>query len=535
MISNWTNADIEAILLQLNDRLLPFDKYEFSNLGSGLVKLGSGGSSIVYEAHGRANQRQKCAIKVIGFGNGYVNSDTFRASVDAQRSISSGLYDAVNIWTSVELRVWIVGEHEVSKVELIDNNSDLTRTAGNYLHLQFIVMEKIMPIIESDASGQRLLTGKLATYDEKEIIKLAYQVGMSLERAHSSNIIHRDIKLENIFYDSRYKQYKLGDFGIARTTDTGFASTVAFSKGYGAPEVVGTLEDSYDYTADIYSLGMTIYLLLNELRFPDSESYIPNSHQYTTGYEPPRPVNGSDVFIKIVLKMISYSPDDRYQSMEEVLCELDKIKFNNRVKVEMEHRNAPLAMGAAFALVGTAVWKLSFDVSINPMLTVFAYVMCTLVLLSCCFSGLSATKLIWGIIFSCIIVFDITGNIMTANDLRVEQYTDIRWIAVLLLILAVGLLMAYALLKYRNDLVTGMYFKKNGLLLVGFLVFTLLLLSAICVWVASDSIAAIIDKLVGSQRVAWFMSWNPERVGACGIIFCVIWILREVYYEVLYK
>ena len=109
---------------------------------------------------------------------------------------------------------------------------------------------------------------------------MAYDIGLALKEAHLKNIIHRDIKLENIFYSDSDHRYKLGDFGISCITDDGMASTVAFTKGYGAPEVVGTLEDKYDCTADIYSFGMTLYVLINKLRFPSSKNYHPNIEQY---------------------------------------------------------------------------------------------------------------------------------------------------------------------------------------------------------------------------------------------------------------
>ena len=134
---------------------------------------------------------------------------------------------------------------------------------------------------------------ELQAFDEEEIINLSYQIGEALKVAHSKKLLHRDIKLENVFYDSKSQKYKLGDFGIARMTDDGMASTTAFTRGYGAPEVVSTLDDRYDNTSDLYSFGMMIYVLMNRLRFPESQNYHVNiSVQYAPGYRVPRPETG---------------------------------------------------------------------------------------------------------------------------------------------------------------------------------------------------------------------------------------------------
>ena len=245
MMDYWTNEDIEAILEQLNRQNLPFKKYEFAALGEGLSLLGSGASANVYEAVTKDKKKTAAAVKVIGFGSRHVDPEAFRHSVEAQKEF--GLYgdNVVKIYDSIELRVWIEGEHDVVRAEKI-GLFDETEPEGHVLHLQFILMEKISPVFSTTKFKRRLIPDKLGTYDEKEILKLAHEIGTAINLAHKNNLIHRDIKLENIFYDPKGERYKLGDFGIARKTDDGMASTVVFTKGYGAPEVVGTLEDKYD-------------------------------------------------------------------------------------------------------------------------------------------------------------------------------------------------------------------------------------------------------------------------------------------------
>ena len=528
----WTNEDVESIMVQLNKQNLPFKKYEFSALQEGMVLLGTGASAMVYEAASKEGKKSSVAIKVIGFGHRHVDAKAFRDSVEAQRSL--GLYDngVVKILDWIELRVWIAGENEVVKAERIESRNE-SRAEGNCLHLQFILMEKLSPVLVSHRFKQRLMPQKLAAFDEGEILKLGYDIGTAVCRAHRAGLIHRDIKPENVFYDDKSRNYKLGDFGIAKMTDDGMASTVAFTKGYGAPEVVGTLDDRYDCTADIYSLGMMLYVLLNEMRFPESATYHPTVNQYVQGYVPPKPIGGTDAFVKIVLKMICFNPDDRYQTMEEVLRELDGLKFGNRIKFQREHKSSALVLGSGLAFAGSAVGKLAFLPKWQSELPLWVYVLCVLCI---GISGVRAVRekrgtMFWGclpgIIAGCVLIFDVTHRILQRNSLSVNDYAEYRWIAVLLLSLSVVLLGFHAIIKERDEDVIQIYFGKN----LFWILMTACYISMVLVyWSVRATIGTdfcIFATIFGEQNVRWMMSWNPNLVGICGAAFCLAWMARE--------
>lgn len=562
MMNSWTNEDIEAIMVQLNNQNLPFKKYEFSSLGKGMNLLGSGASANVYEAVSKGKKIKEFAIKVIGFGSKHVDSAAFRNAVDAQTNLGySSTNNVVTIHDSIELRVWIKGEHYVEKVEEIDPYEE-DKPEGSFLHLQFILMEKIMPVLTSYRLSYKLIPSKLQEFNEKEIMKLAYDIGIAIDKAHKNNLIHRDIKLENIFYDAKLQQYKLGDFGIARTTDDGMASTVAFTKGYGAPEVVGTLDDKYDYTADIYSFGMLLYVLLNEMRFPESTDYHPTVFQYIQGYVPPEPLNGSDEFVDIVLRMLSFDPDDRYQSMEEVLNEFDKLKFGYRIKYQKEHKSTALILGTVFALIGASVWKLSFMPNLQATFNAWGYIFCILCIGQTIFhlmkkkagivstaifgvgmylmisTGFTWWKLLllfvmpfghyWsGIIGGSALVVNVTYWIMHKNSLSVMIFSDYRWIAVLLVSLSLVLLLLHSLLGERDEKIIKTYFGKNMFWIVVTLYYAMLIIIPSCVNMANETSINLYEKILGTDTLLWFLSWNPYMVGICGVAFCVVWMVRE--------
>ena len=562
MMNYWTNEDMEAILVQLNHQNLPFKKYEFSALGEGLSLLGSGASANVYEAVTKDKKKTKAAIKVIGFGSKHVDSESFRRSVEAQKKLGINENNIVKIYDSIELRVWIEGEHDVVKAEKI-GLFDETEPEGHFLHLQFILMEKISPVFSTKNFKHKLIPDKLKRYDEKEILKLAYEIGTAIDRAHKEKLIHRDIKLENIFYESKGGHYKLGDFGIAKTTDDGMASTVAFTKGYGAPEVVGILEDKYDYTADIYSFGMMLYVLLNDIRFPESENYHPNVCQYVQGYIPPDPINGSDELVHIVQKMISFDPDDRHQSIEEVLNEFDKLKYGHRIKYQREHKSTLLVLGTAFALMGAAVWKISFMQELALDFSLWEYLFCGLCisksLLSIykkktglismsifvvgiyllIISGFSWWRLLLlifiavygdilaGVLGGSAIIANVTYLIMSTVSLPENEFPEYRWIAVLLLSLAGVLLTGHALLGERTEEITKVYFRKNSFWIYVTVFYIMLALTEWSIAISNNTSFSIYQRLLGTENVNWILSWNPGLVGICGAGFCVGWMIRE--------
>lgn len=117
------------------------------------------------------------------------------------------------------------------------------------------------------------LSRKPGGLDKGEVLQLGIDICTALTSCELSNIIHRDIKLSNIFY-SKKTGYKLGDFGISRTMDSIHEKISMSSAGtiqYLAPEVYYGYK--YDNTVDIYSLGISLYILLNNNLPPFCNEY----------------------------------------------------------------------------------------------------------------------------------------------------------------------------------------------------------------------------------------------------------------------
>lgn len=142
-------------------------------------------------------------------------------------------------------------------------------------------------------------------------------------------IIHRDIKDGNVFVTDD-GVFKLGDFGIARNLSEQSASmSMRGTPTYLAPEVFnGKL---YDATVDIYSLGILLYKLLNDGRYPflppapDPISYADVEGAFAKrmcGTPIPPPAHGSARLKSAVQRACSFAPADRFHSAEEFLAAL---------------------------------------------------------------------------------------------------------------------------------------------------------------------------------------------------------------------
>ena len=168
----------------------------------------------------------------------------------------------------------------------------------------------------------------------RDIIRLGIDICKALELCQRYNIIHRDIKPENIFISDN-RDYKLGDFGIARTierTSSGLSKKGTYS--YMAPEVYAGKE--YGFSVDTYSLGLVLYRMLNKNRGP----FLPQPPEAITydnreqalarrvsGEPLPRPFYGEGRLGEIVLKACAFDPKDRYSSPQQLRQELEAILY----------------------------------------------------------------------------------------------------------------------------------------------------------------------------------------------------------------
>ena len=186
-----------------------------------------------------------------------------------------------------------------------------------------IRIEKLTPLID------HILESPLTV---REVARLGLDICKGLVYCQQNGIVHRDIKPDNIFL-SNSGDYKLGDFGIAQILE--YTHTIHSRKGtytFMAPEVFRG--EGYGSNVDIYSLGLVMYKYLNDSRSPFLPQY---PELFTTddeddalakrisGKEIPPPAHGSRRLKQIILKACRFHAEDRYQSAQEMLDDLEAL------------------------------------------------------------------------------------------------------------------------------------------------------------------------------------------------------------------
>ena len=227
--------------------------------------------------------------------------------------------------------------------EIINENDIMTKLKGNSNIVSYedhqiiphddgigydilIRMELLTPLLD------RMIEKRL---DEKEVVKLGIDICKALELCHRKNIIHRDIKPQNIFISDN-GDFKLGDFGIARTMEktTGGMSKKGTYK-YMAPEVFRG--EHYDSSVDIYSLGIVLFSLLNGNRGP----FLPAPPAKVThndeeearmrrfrGEPIPAPRDAGVMLTYIIKKACEADPAKRYRTAEQMRRDLESYLEN---------------------------------------------------------------------------------------------------------------------------------------------------------------------------------------------------------------
>lgn len=197
---------------------------------------------------------------------------------------------------------------------------------GSENGLQYIVMEYI-----KGRTLKKIIKEKGRLFQD-QVISYSEQIARGLQHAHINGIIHRDIKPHNILItdDDRVKIF---DFGIAKHSESSTMTNsgrIIGSVHYFSPEQARGL--TTDLRSDIYSLGIVMYeMVTGRLPF-DSESPVTIALKHMQEpVIPPKTINPgiSDKLNAVIMKAVAKDPIDRYQSMDDMLTDIQRIKGAN--------------------------------------------------------------------------------------------------------------------------------------------------------------------------------------------------------------
>ena len=264
------------------------DRYELLEL------IGRGGMAHVYKAKDRKLNRF-VAVKILRAE--YSEDEQFIKKFDRESQAAAGLTHP-NI-----VSVYDVGAEE---------------------HIYYIVMEYVDGITLKQYLDQK---GKL---DYREATHFVMDIAEALKCAHAHQIIHRDVKPHNILLNKELVP-KVGDFGIARAITSSTITMTNQTMGsvhYISPEQARG--GFVDERSDLYSLGILFYeLVTGNVPFDEENSVSIAIKHIQEAIKPPKEIIPElpQKINDIILKLTEKKPENRYQSMEELIEEIHKLNL----------------------------------------------------------------------------------------------------------------------------------------------------------------------------------------------------------------
>ncbi len=284
--------------------------------------IGEGSFGKVYEiVRNNFSIEEHCALKVISIPSSVAELESMRSEGMDDEAIKTYYHGMVEEFVQ-----------EIAMMSKLKGNVNIVS------HEDYAVVEHEGSIGWDILIRMELLTAlpnhiRNTPLTEKDVINLSIDLCNALVTCQEHRIIHRDIKLDNIFL-SKDGKYKLGDFGVARTiekTISGLSKKGTYT--YMAPEVYKS--QPYGMNVDLYSLGIVMYKLLNNNREP----FLPPHPQPIThtnknealvrrmsGEVIPAPLNANPFMKRIVLKACNYNSGNRYQTPMQMKLDLEAVK-----------------------------------------------------------------------------------------------------------------------------------------------------------------------------------------------------------------
>lgn len=267
-----------------------------------IENIGEGGMAVVYKAKdNKLNRLVAVKILKMEFANNKDIAEKFRREATAIANLSDP--NIVNVLD--------VGHEE-------DDNID-------YFVMEYVNGKTLKDVI--------IYNGKLGY---NTAINIAIQVAKALDCAHKNNIIHRDVKPQNILVTEN-GDVKVTDFGIAKSTTASTitnTTTIMGSAHYLSPEQAkGTFIDA---RTDMYSLGIVLYeMVTGKLPFEGESPVTIALKHIQEKPSDPKTINPSipESISRLIVKAIDKEPINRYQNSRELIVDLQKIKENPDIDI----------------------------------------------------------------------------------------------------------------------------------------------------------------------------------------------------------
>lgn len=278
--------------------------------------------------------KETSVLKIIRLGENR-NERKFFSSEDISENASALNYE--EIIKKIKRNIITVKKLDMGKNIVNYEAIEVREASDNKGKLLLIKLQEMRSL-------SQLLDEFSFTYEET--VRLGLSVCKGLAKCRQFNYTYPNLKPENILFD-RTGMCKLGDLGSFSCLEPSKTS-IAFKRTqyYMAPEFIKTGKVSK--TADIYSLGLVLYMLTNRGRLPFVEPYpkklTVNSFNEATVKRVAaerfgKPVLCSDKLWKIIQKACAYNPNERYQTPSEMYADLKRLlmttDFNENVQYDV--------------------------------------------------------------------------------------------------------------------------------------------------------------------------------------------------------
>ena len=249
--------------------------------------------------------------------------------------IGEGSYGAVylayNLFTKQKVAIKRIVKSEENKIDELELKNEINILKKldhpNILKImEFYSSEHSYYIITDYCANGELYDQIRYKYNENQLAVLFYQIFSGLAYLHSNNIVHRDLKLENIVIteiendkktNDRYFWVKIIDFGTAKFFDKNKKEKIVVGSSYYiAPEV---LKKNYNEKCDTWSVGVILYMLIVG-RAPfdgkDDEEIINNIKKGKYNTEHPKLINSSSEVQDLVKNLLQIDVQKRFSAVE---------------------------------------------------------------------------------------------------------------------------------------------------------------------------------------------------------------------------
>jgi len=267
-----------------------------------------------------------------------VNSESYTGKYDKKKLLGKGTFGEA--WLVISRASgksyvmkemctggWDEKEKELSMNEVnilaSCNHVNIVRYAGAYIVKKNLSSERILIIMEFCDAGDLSIIIKNQKekvkqfFKEEDVLIWFVQMVFGLQYIHKKNILHRDLKTQNIFVTSQ-NLIKIGDFGISKSLShtLDLATTAIGTPHYLSPEICR--RKPYNHKSDMWSLGCVLYeMCALELAFP-ADNFMSLVHAICKGqYKPVAPHYSRKVadLVQVLLRPVP----DRRPSAEMLL------------------------------------------------------------------------------------------------------------------------------------------------------------------------------------------------------------------------